>query len=173
MPFLEIMQEYFRGERAEALYFILPVGLASLTFAAVVFRTQRDGFMWGVGTPFVVLGLLLVVVGASVGFRTPAQLEGLTSLYGSDTAAFLAQELPRMEKVDRAWPIYLGTWVSFLVLGAGLRFGLHADWAQGLGIALAFFGGVGLMIDGFAERRARPYMAALEQLKVQGAAAPP
>ena len=173
MPFLEIMQEYFRGERTEALWFILPVGLASLAFAAVVFRTQRDGFMWGVGTPFVVLGLLLVVVGASVGLRTPAQVEALTSLYNSDAAAFVARELPRMEQVNRAWPIYLGTWVTFLVLGAGLRFGLHADWAQGLGIALAFFGGVGLMIDGFAERRARPYTAALEQLKAQAPAAPP
>lgn len=167
MPFLEIMQEYFRGERAEALWFIVPVGLASLTFAAVVFRTQRDGFMWGVGAPFVVLGLALLVVGASVGLRTPGQVEGLTALYQRDVAAFVAQELPRMEQVNRAWPVYLGTWVTFMALGLGLRFGLHADWAQGLGIALAFFGGVGLMIDGFAERRARPYTAALEQLRAQ------
>lgn len=170
MPFLEIMQEYFRGERAEALWFILPVGLASLTFAAVVFRTQRDGFMWGVGTPFVVMGLLMLVVGATVGFRTPAQVEGLTTLYQSDVTGFLAQELPRMGAVNRAWPVYLGTYVGFVVVGVALRFGLQSDWAQGLGMALAFFGGVGLMIDGFAERRARPYTAALEQLNVQTAA---
>jgi len=173
MPFLEIMQEYFRGERAEALYFIVPLGVASLAFAAVVFRTQRDGFMWGVGTPFVVLGLVLLVVGGAVGLRTSGQVEGLTALYGQDVAAFVAQELPRMEQVNRAWPMYLGTWVTFMVVGAGLRFGLHADWAQGLGIALAFFGGVGLMIDGFAERRARPYTAALEQLKAQSSADAP
>jgi hypothetical protein len=172
MPFLEIMQEYFRGERAEALWFIVPVGVASLAFATVVFRTQRDGFMWGVGTPFVVLGLVMLVVGMSVGLRTAGQVDGLTTLYQRDVAGLVAQELPRMEQVNRAWPIYLGTWVTFLVLGVGLRFGLHADWAQGLGIALAFFGGVGLMIDGFAERRARPYTAALEQLKAQPAASP-
>lgn len=171
MPFLEIMQEYFRGERAEALWFIAPVGLASLGLAAVVFRTQRDGFMWGVGTPFVVLGLALLVVGTSVGLRTPGQVEELTALYQRDVVAFVAQELPRMEQVNRAWPVYLGTWVTFMVLGLGLRFGLHADWAQGLGIALAFFGGVGLMIDGFAERRARPYTTALEQLRTPGPAA--
>ena len=172
MPFLEIMQEYFRGERAEALWFIVPVGLASLTFAAVVFRTQREGFMWGVATPFVVMGLVMLIVGATVGLRTPAQLEGLTTLYQHDVAGFVAQELPRMEAVNRAWPVYLGTYVGFLVVGVALRFGLHSDWAQGLGMALAFFGGVGLMIDGFAERRARPYTAALELLKTGAAAAP-
>lgn len=170
MPFLEIMQEYFRGERAEALWFIVPMGLASLAFATVVFRTQRDGFMWGVGTPFAVLGLMLLVVGASVGLRAPGQLQALTGSYEQDVAAFVAAELPRMEQVNRAWPVYLGTWVTFLVVGIGLRFGLHADWAQGLGIALAFFGGVGLMIDGFAERRARPYTAALEQLQADAKA---
>ena len=43
-----------------------------------------------------------------------------------------------------------------------LRFGLRSDLAHGVGTALVFFAGVGLMIDGFAERRARPYTAALE-----------
>lgn len=172
MPFLEVMQEYFRGERAEALWFIMPVGLASLAFAAVVFRTQRDGFMWGVAMPFVVMGLVMLVVGSTVGFRTPAQVEGLTALYQQDVAAFVAQELPRMQAVNRGWPVYLGAYVGFLVVGVALRFGFSSDWAQGLGMALAFFGGVGMMIDGFAERRARPYTAALEQLATQGAAAP-
>jgi hypothetical protein len=152
MPFLDVMQEYFRGERAEALWFILPMGLTCLTFAVVVLRTQRGGFMWGVATPFVVIGLVLLVVGLTVGLRTTGQVEALTSLHQQDVAAFVAQELPRMAQVNRGWPVYLAAYVGFLVVGVALRFGLQADWAQGLGMALACLGGVGLMIDGFAER---------------------
>ncbi len=65
-----------------------------------------------------------------------------------------------MEKVNRAWPICLVAWASFAVIGPVLRFATRGDFTQGLGMALVFFSGVGLMIDGFAERRARPYTAA-------------
>ena len=44
MPFLEIMHAYFRGERIEALYFIVPIGVLMLAFAAVTLRAERGGF---------------------------------------------------------------------------------------------------------------------------------
>ena len=76
MPFLDVMHPYFRGERIEALYFIVPIGL-------------------------------------------------------------------------------------------GLRFGLKADWAHGVGPAIILIGAMGFLIDGFAERRARPYTQALELLAAE------
>ena len=39
MPFLDVMHAYFRGERIEALYFIVPIGLLMVAFAAVGLRT--------------------------------------------------------------------------------------------------------------------------------------
>ena len=44
MPFLDVMHAYFRGERIEALYFIVPIGLAMVGFAAVTLRAERGGF---------------------------------------------------------------------------------------------------------------------------------
>jgi hypothetical protein len=38
----------------------------------------------------------------------------------------------------------------------------RGDVTHGVGVALVFFSGVGLLVDGFAERRARPYTASLE-----------
>ena len=66
-----------------------------------------------------------------------------------------------MERVNQAWTKYLVLWAAFGVVGLALRFATRGDFAQGLGIALVFFSGVGLMVDGFAERRALPYAAAL------------
>ncbi|GMU59433.1 MAG: hypothetical protein AMXMBFR34_11960 [Myxococcaceae bacterium] len=61
------------------------------------------------------------------------------------------------------------------LLGVGLllRFAVHADWARGLGPALVLAGAMGLVIDGFAERRAEPYTEALEVLAKENGVAPP
>ena len=45
-----------------------------------------------------------------------------------------------------------------------MRFAFDTDLVQGIGIALVFFSGVGLLVDGFAERRTHPYTAALSTL---------
>jgi lipoprotein signal peptidase len=72
-----------------------------------------------------------------------------------------------MKKVNDNWPIYLSTWTVLVLVGLGLRFGLKADWAHGLGPALILVGAIGFLIDGFAERRAQPYTDALETLAAE------
>jgi hypothetical protein len=170
--FLEILNGYFWGERAEALFFIVPMGVLSLVFAGIVYRTQKGGFMWGIVIPFVLLGLVLLITGAVVGLRTPRQVEHLTALYETDTAAFVAAEVPRMEQVNANWPRYVAMYVVFLVLGAVLRFAVHKDWALSAGTALLLFAAIGLFIDGFAERRAEPYTKALQELSLRVGSGP-
>jgi Ca2+/Na+ antiporter len=77
MQFTSIQTAYFRGEQIEALVFILPLGLLSLVFGAWLLSDSPTSFMRGVAIPFFVLGLLLVVTGATVGLRTPGQLAEL------------------------------------------------------------------------------------------------
>jgi hypothetical protein len=167
MPFLDTMHTYFRGERLEALYFIVPIGIAMLAFAGVALRAERGGFAWGLAIPLLVFGLAAIGTGAAVGLRTSGQVAEIESGYQSDPSAMLSSELPRMQKVNDNWPVYLGTWTVLLLIGLGLRFGLKADWAHGLGPALILIGALGFLIDGFAERRARPYTQALETLATE------
>ncbi len=47
----------------------------------------------------------------------------------------------------------VGLRTALLLVGLGLRFGLKADWAHGVGPALILIGAMGFLIDGFAERR--------------------
>lgn len=164
MPFLEIMHAYFRGERIESLYFIVPIGVAMVAFAALTLRAERGGFAWGLAVPLIVFGLFAIGVGAAVGLRTAGQIAGIEAGFHNDAGAMLAEELPRMQKVNDSWPIYIGMWTTLVLVGLGLRFGLKADWAHGVGPALILIGALGFLIDGFAERRARPYTAALEYL---------
>ena len=164
MPFLDVMHAYFRGERIEALCFIVPIGVAMLAFAAVTLRAERGGFAWGLAIPLIVFGLFAIGVGAAVGLRTAGQVAGIESGFQDNPSAMLAEEVPRMEKVNANWPMYIGMWTALVLAGLGLRFGLKADWAHGVGPALILIGAVGFLIDGFAERRARPYTESLEAL---------
>jgi len=164
VPFIEIMHAYFRGERLEALYFIVPIGVAMLAFAAVTLRAERGGFAWGLAIPLIVFGVFAIGVGAAVGLRTAGQVGAIEAGFQRDPGAMLSDELPRMQKVNANWPIYIGMWTVLVLVGLGLRFGLKADWAHGVGPALILIGAMGFLIDGFAERRARPYTKALEAL---------
>ncbi len=162
---LDAMQVYFQGEKIEALVFILPIGLFSLVFGAWLLADGSSGFARGVAIPFIVMGLLMGTVGAVVGYRTPAQVTQLRTTVQQAPEAARAGEIARMEKVNRAWKFYLVAWGLFGVTGLVLRFATRGDFTQGLGIALVFFAGVGLLVDGFAERRTHPYTAALERVE--------
>ena len=164
---LDAMMVYFQGEKFEALVFILPLGLLSLVFGGWLYVDGVTTFNKGVAIPFLLMGLLMTTIGATVGFRTPAQLLHLQTQVQTAPESTRIAEIKRMDKVNNAWKFYLIIWGLFGVVGLILRFAIPTDFAQGLGIALIFFSGVGLLVDGFAERRTHPYMKALTEIKFQ------
>jgi hypothetical protein len=157
MKFLETMLPYFQGEKIEALVFILPIGLLCMVFGGWLLSEGHPGFARGVAIPFIAMGLVIAVIGGTVGFRTPAQTSHIQQSYLADPAVTIKSEIVRMEKVNQAWRWYLAIWVIFVLIGLGLRLFTSSDFLRGLGISLVFFAGVGLMIDGFADRRAQIY----------------
>ena len=165
MKFLETMLPYFQGEKIEALVFILPIGLLCLIFGGWLLSEGHPGFARGVAIPFIAMGLVIAVIGGTVGFRTPAQTSQIQQSYSVDPAGTIKSEIIRMEKVNNAWRWYLAIWVAFAIVGLGLRLFTTSDFLRGFGIALVFFAGVGLMIDGFADRRAQIYSSDIGELK--------
>jgi hypothetical protein len=161
MTLLDAINSYFQGEKIEALVLILPIGLLSLVFGGWLISDNPGSFGRGVAIPFLVMGLAMTAVGGGVGYRTPAQVATLQASLAAAPESALQIERARMERVNQAWAKYLVLWAAFGVVGLALRFATRGDFTQGLGIALVFFSGVGLMVDGFAERRALPYAAAL------------
>ncbi|MCB1303588.1 MAG: hypothetical protein KDK37_04900 [Leptospiraceae bacterium] len=167
MNFLEVMQSYFRGEKLEALYFILPIGLLLIALGIVALRAEKGGFAWGVAIPCFVFGALLLVTGATVGFRTSAQVAALQKSYAQSPGAMAGPELKRMEKVNKNFRFTFYAFGAVALLGLLLHYLVPADWARGLGAVLILGAAIGLLIDGFAERRAEPYTEALRSLPLQ------
>ncbi len=167
MTFLEQLQAYFRGERIEALFFIAPAAVILFILAGAALKSEGGPFGIGLAVPLVLFGLVALGTGLAVGFRTPSQVAAIEAELAANPKAMLEKELPRMRKVNANWPMLLGTWAALVVIGLGLRFGLKSDWAHGVGPGLILVGAAGFLIDGFAERRSRPYTAALEVLATQ------
>lgn len=173
LELLKAMDLYFLGEKIEALVFILPMGLLSLVVGAWLLADGPNGFTRGVAIPFLLMGLLMTTVGGVVGYRTPGQVTVLQQGLQTDPQAALAVEAQRMQKVNAAWSKYLALWVLMGVVGLGLRLATRGDFSQGLGIALVLFAGVGLMVDGFAERRAHSYESVLQGVLAPSSGGPP
>ncbi len=164
MDFLPIMHAYFAGEKLEAALFIAPVGLLFLALAFGAWRSESGGFMWGTVIPAALIGLILLGTGIGVATRTAGQVETIERSYAEDPSGLAQVELPRMHQVMQLFSRTLPTFAVLVVLGLLLRYGVRSGWAAGLGAVLVAGGGVGMLIDGFAERRALPYIAALEAL---------
>ena len=167
MDFLSVMQTYFRGERIEAALFIAPVGLLLIGIAIGAWRSESGAFMWGAIVPAAIFGLMLTGTGIGIAARTAGQIEALEVGFATDIVTMLEAELPRMQKVMLNFSLTQSIFGAIALVGLALRFGLRSDWAVSAGAVLVAVGGVVLLIDCFAERRARPYVAALETLAVE------
>ena len=161
MDFTEQMHSYFRGEKTEALCFILPVGIALLAFAVTTLKAESGGFAYGVAIPCAIFGLIFTATGIGVGSRTAGQVADIEERYQQDPAALASAEFERIEKVNRNFRL---TYIVFGVLAA-VALGIHylggPNLGRGLGAAIILVSAISLLVDGFAERRAEPYTAAL------------
>ena len=164
MELLETMHAYFRGEKLEALLFILPVGVLMIACAYLLWRGEARSFAIGGIIPLVVLGLILIVTGATVGLRTNSQVAEIEQQYTAAPAKLAKSELERMEKVIANFHMTLILFGVLVVIGLLGYYAGPWDWAKSAGFVLIIAGGIGLAIDSVAERRTGPYMAALNEI---------
>lgn len=164
MNFMEILHTYFRGEKLEALWFILPAGVLLVVLGLVALKAEKGGFAWGVAVPCFLFGAILIVTGATVGFRTDRQVAELEQAYQDSPAEMVRAELPRMQKVNANFRATFYLFGVIALVGLLVHYLVPADWGRAFGAVLILGGAVGLLIDGFAERRAVPYTQALEHV---------
>lgn len=165
MPFIDAMHTYFRGEKIEAIFFIATTGMALVIFGLTALKAERGGYAWGVAAPSILFGLVLIGVGAGVGLRTDRQVAQIERNFSQSPAALVQQELPRMEKVSATFRVTYYVLGLVAIVGLLIHYAGGPGWGRGLGSTLVLLGAIGLLIDGFAERRAEPYIAALVQLR--------
>jgi hypothetical protein len=153
------MESYLDAERAESKLF---VGMGALPIAggAVALAASDRDFLKGASLPLMGVGLIQLVVGGTVWWRTEEQKAQLRTLILSEPSRYVSEESARMKQVNDNFVIYRWAEISLLGAGAaaaGAGYALDKDFVTGLGVGLAFQSAVMLTLDYFAEQRGNEY----------------
>jgi len=153
---------YFAAEKNGAAL-LLCMGAISFVGSYALWQSKSTfgAMIW----PLLLLGALEIVIGATVAYRTPAQVQDLQSGLAGDKVATVSSELVRMERVNRNFVIVKV--VEGALIGAGLlAVFIFPLGSTGCAVALGLIvqGAALLAFDAFAHHRAEMYVHWLESL---------
>ena len=158
------MSSYFAAERQESLLFIA-VGLLAIGLGAWLWMNGH--WLKSMVFPLVVIGLLQMVVGATVCLRTDAQLNALSAQLQTQPMVLKVEETERMQTVIKNFSIYKTVEMLLLVVGVGvIAFLPRSDFAAGIGVGLVLQAAFTLSLDVFAEARGADYLSVLHRIHV-------
>lgn len=157
-----LLIRYFAAEKQEGLLFVA-VGVAALVVSAFLLR--GGGPYRGMALPLAAVALIQLGVGGGVWLRTDRQVADLSARLDRESAAYRVAETARMEKVMSGFRLYKAVEIALLAAGIGLALLFPSrDVLYSAGIGLVAQAALMLVLDLFAERRAREYLDALARL---------
>lgn len=160
------IENYFNAEKNESLMFII-IGAAAIILAVVFLFYLRSNWHKGAAIPFLIIGIMHLVVGFTVYSRSDGDRKRNVYAYDMNPQELKLKEIPRMGKVNKNFVMYRYIEIALLVAGIGLFFAFKYNpdksfWV-GLGLALAIEAATSLAADYFAERRAKDYTKSLTE----------
>jgi hypothetical protein len=154
---MDFIKPYFTAEKNESLIFLV-FGTLTIGFSVYALMKWGDTFYKGFAVPVILIGIIQLVVGGSVYFRTDRQINQLEILYQQNKTAFSKAETERMETVMKNFSLYKKIEVGFVVIGLLLIFFAHVrELWLGVGVGMLLQGALMLTADIFAERRGQEY----------------
>jgi len=163
---MEFIRTYFTAEKSESLIFMI-IGVVTITFSAYALLKWGDGFYKGFAFPVILIGIIQLVVGGTVYFRTDKQVKELEAQFTKDKKVFVDAEIPRMETVMINFSLYKKVEVGFVVIGLILIFLTPTkEFWLGVGVGMLLQGALMLTADVFAERRGTSYQRSLSILSL-------
>lgn len=170
MPPLEFIHQYFNAEKKESLLFII-LGVLAIVGSILLFAIGKTNFYKGMAIPFILVGLIHVVVGYTVYKKSDGQRVDISYKYGINGGNIPAEEQQRMDVVMKNFVVYRYTEIALAIVGLGLVFvfknNIEKSFWYGLGMALAIEALFTLGLDYFAERRGHNYLKGFEQKNMQ------
>lgn len=149
---------YFNGEKWES-YLFLVLGVLSILISIYLVFVLKTSFWKGVAIPFILVGMLELVVGYTIVKRSPLDILRVERLIKEEPQQIVAEEIPRMEKVMSNFKVFRIAEIVLIALGIFLMYyTLNDTFFRGLGLGLFFQASMVLSLDFFAERRGHVYL---------------
>lgn len=160
----DFITTYFSEERITALCIII-IGIMTIFLACIFLLIIKYSFFKGIAIPFLVIGLLQLIIGTVIFTRSPNDIIKVQHSLRDEPQKIKTEELPRIEKVIHHFTIYKSVEV-FLIISCGillllLRKTNHVFWKGvllGVLIQTVFL----FTLDMVADKSAQTY---LKQLK--------
>ncbi len=158
-----MIQSYFSSEK-KAGFVACAIGLVFCSFGSAFLLGAMPPFFTGLAVPMAGIGIVQVLVGATIARRSDFQAYDLQKLLGDDPEAFVEQEAPRMGKVMRSFVFYRWLEGALIVIGIALiLLNKEMVFSKGLGVGLCGQGIIMLVFDYYAEKRAEKYVSFIER----------
>jgi hypothetical protein len=155
--------KYFAGEKFQCSIGIL-LGLTGILLSIYFIYLSKPVFK-GIAFAFIPLSLLLLAICIGIVIRTPKDIQRVTSYYESEPTKMQTDELPRMEKVMKIFPIAKMVEIGFIIVGIFLLlFFWNNDIIKSVGIGLILQGIMLYGFDHFAQSRGKLYFEFLNSL---------
>jgi hypothetical protein len=155
---MDFIKTYFTAEKNESLIF-MAFGILTIGFSVYAMLKWGNSFYKGFAIPAILIGIIQLVVGGTVYFRTNQQINQLEAQFQQDKVAFAKAETPRMETVMKNFLLYKKIEVAFVVIGLLLIFFAPTkEFWLGVGVGMLLQGALMLTADIFAERRGKTYI---------------
>ncbi len=159
-----MIQSYFQAEKLGG-FIAMAIGIAACAVGGGVLLSAGAPFYTGLSIPLVVIGIVQIMVGATVARRSDFQADDLEKLRADSPAEFRRLESARMEAVLRNFVRIKWVEVVFIVLGlAIILLNQELNFTKGLGVGMFAQGAIMLSFDFFAEKRGREYAAFVQNL---------
>lgn len=153
---LAAIDAYFSGEKRASLLFIA-LGVTAVAVGIWLLVTAHA--YRGMAYPFIAIAAIQLIVGATIYFRTDAQVAALRDLVRTDARRYAQQERVRMETVQRTFTIY--KWIEVALLACGIIAALVLrgnPLLHGVAVGLIIQSALMLTADMVAEHRADKYV---------------
>jgi hypothetical protein len=124
------LSNYFAAEKQESVIFI-SVGI--LAIAVSIWLWINGHRLKSMAYPLVIIGLMQMVVGSTIFFRTDSQVSALSTQLQQNPTAMRVEESARMETVMKNFSIYKAIEMMLLITGVGIIiFRNRKIWQQAL-----------------------------------------
>lgn len=155
--------KYFSGEKLQCSIGIL-IGLAGLALSIYFINLNKEVYK-GIAFAFIPLSLLLLAICVGVVIRTPKDIKRVSSYYETEPDKIQSEEIPRMQKVMKTFPVVKKVELGFIIVGILLMLLFWKnDLIRGIGLGLIIQGVILYGFDYFAESRAKIYFEFLNSI---------
>lgn len=157
---------YFLAEKYESLIFV-GVGVLAIIVSVWLWMSESSfaATFKAMSYPLVAVALIQIIVGGSVYMRSDKQIETFSAQVQSAPAAYKADEMRRMDVVNKNFTLYKWIEIALLLAAIATTFIVSRNSAW-YAVAIGLFIQSALMLtaDLFAEHRAHHYVDCINRL---------